>query len=443
MTTKTMDLLCGIDIGSDQVRTVLARAPENSSDTEGATQLEVLAVGQAESRNSVQYGEVVRQRGATEAVRQAVEEVEQTAGVEVGSAFVSVGSRTRRSINSSGAISILEPRHRIGEADVYRAVMAAVPRDGGTAWLRPPYELLHALPQEFWVDDLDPTDDPTGWTGEKIESFVHLVSCPRATLHNIEEAVNGAGIRVERLVAAPLATGYGVLAAEERQEGVVLLDIGAMTTDIAVFRRGVLWHSDLMPSGGRAYTRDLAYGLKTSHAHAEHAKRRHGVALVDKVPEDEYFEIQVSGGGYPKQWRRRLLADVLQRRAESDPQQDPRPVAPRASGDPGHLGAHRGRSQPRRAERRGPTGIRRRRREPWSPGADRAARSGDASPLRLRHGPLPLRPAPAPANTRDPFSSPRDRRRPEAGRGKTQEAAMNTFPAPFGGAPQPPQGANP
>ncbi len=318
MTTKTMDLLCGIDIGSDQVRTVLARAPENSSDAEEATQLEVLAVGQAESRNSVQYGEVVRQGGATEAVRQAVEEVEQTAGVEVGSAFVSVGSRTRRSINSSGAISILEPRHRIGEADVYRAVMAAVPRDGGTAWLRPPYELLHALPQEFWVDDLDPTDDPTGWTGEKIESFVHLVSCPRATLHNIEEAVNGAGIRVERLVAAPLATGYGVLAAEERQEGVVLLDIGAMTTDIAVFRRGVLWHSDLMPSGGRAYTRDLAYGLKTSHAHAEHAKRRHGVALVDKVPEDEYFEIQVSGGGYPKQWRRRLLADVLQRRAESD-----------------------------------------------------------------------------------------------------------------------------
>ena len=91
-----------------------------------------------------------------------------------------------------------------------------------------------------------------------------------------------------------------------------------MTTNIAVFRRGALWHSDLMPSGGRAYTRDLAYGLKTSHAHAEQAKRRYGVALVDKVPEDDYFEIQVSGGGYPKQWRRRLLADVLQRRAESD-----------------------------------------------------------------------------------------------------------------------------
>lgn len=315
---RPTDLLCGIDIGSDQVRTVLARAPEALSETDDGIELEVLAVGQAESRNSVQYGEVVRLGGVTDAVRRAVEEVEQTAGVEVGSAFVSVGSRTRRSINSSGAISILTPHHRIAESDVYRAVMAAVPRDGSTAWLRPPFELLHALPQEFWVDDLDSTDNPTGWTGERIESHVHLVSCPRVTLHHIEEAVNGAGIRIERLVAAPLALGHGVLTAEERQEGVVLLDIGAMTTEIAVFRRGALRHSDLMPSGGRAYTRDLALGLRTSHAHAEQAKRRYGVALVEKVPEDDYFEIHVSGGGYPKQWRRRLLAEVLQQRAESD-----------------------------------------------------------------------------------------------------------------------------
>ena len=110
MITRPTDLLCGIDIGSDQVRTVLARVTESSFETEVTQQIEVLAVGQAESRNSVQYGEVVRQGGVTEAVRQAVEEVEQTAGVEVGSAFVSVGSRTRRSINSSGTISILEPR---------------------------------------------------------------------------------------------------------------------------------------------------------------------------------------------------------------------------------------------------------------------------------------------------------------------------------------------
>ncbi|MDE0476373.1 MAG: cell division protein FtsA [Gammaproteobacteria bacterium] len=312
------DALCGIDIGSDQVRTVLARVPESSSEAEGTPQLEVLAVGQAESRYSVQYGEVMRLGRVTEAIREAVEEVEQAAGVEVGSAFVSVGSRTRRSVNSSGTTSIREPRRRIGESDVYRAVMAAVPRDGGTAWLRPPYELLHALPQEFRVDDLGPTEDPTGWTGEKIGSHVHLVSCPSGTLRRLEEAVNGAGIRVERLVAAPLAAGYGVLHPEDRQEGVVVLDIGSLTTEIAVFRRGALWHSDLMPTGGRAYTRDLAVGLKTSYGHAEHAKRRCGVTPAENGLDDDFIELPVAGGGHPKPWRRRLLADVLRRRAESD-----------------------------------------------------------------------------------------------------------------------------
>ena len=314
--TTPEDLLCGIDIGSDTVRAVLARAPESSCETEGTPLLEVLAVGSAESRNFVQYGEAVRPGGVTDAVRQAVREVEQAAGVEVGSAFVSVGSRTRRSINSAGTVSVRGPGHHIVESDVHRAVMAAV-RDGDTVWRRPPYELLHAVPREFWVDDLDSTDDPIGWTGQKVEAHVHLVSCPRAALQRFKEAVSGAGIRIERLVAAPLANGYGVLTGEERQEGVVLLDIGAMTTEIAVFRNGALRHSDLMPSGGRAYTKDLALGLKMSHARAEQAKRRYGVALVEEVPEDDYFEIQTSGG-YPKRWRRRLLADVLRQRAESD-----------------------------------------------------------------------------------------------------------------------------
>ena len=311
-------LLCGIDIGSEAVHAVLARVPGSSCEADGTPLLEVLAVGTAESRNSVQYGDIVRPGAVTEAARQAVKEVEQTAGMKVGSAFISVGSRTRRSINSSGAITILTPEHRITGSDVYRAVMAAVPRDGETAWLRPPYELLHALPQEFWVDDLDSTDDPIGWTGQKIESHIHLVSCPRATLERVKEAVSGADIRIERLVAAPLASGYGVLTEEERQEGVVLLDIGAMTTEIAVFRNGALRHSDLMPSGGRAYTRDLMHVLKTSHAHAEQVKRRYGVAPLEKIRADDYFAVQVSGEGYLLRSGRGLLADVLQRRAESE-----------------------------------------------------------------------------------------------------------------------------
>ncbi|MXX85507.1 MAG: cell division protein FtsA [Acidobacteria bacterium] len=280
------------------MRTVLARVRDSPTETGEPPSLEILAIGQAESGDSVRYGEVVRQREVIQAVRDAVAEIERAAGVEVGSALVSVGSRTLRSINSWGTFSVPGPRRRIGESDAYRAVMAAVPRDGGPAWLRPPYELLHALPQEFRVDDGDATDDPVGWTGEKIACRVHLVSCPGAGLRGLEETVNGAGIRSERLLAAPLAAGYGVLDPADRREGVIVLDIGAMTTAIAVFRRGVLWHSDLMQSGGRACTRDLAAVLGTSFVHAERAK--------------------VSGGGHPMRCPPELLADVLRRRAERD-----------------------------------------------------------------------------------------------------------------------------
>ncbi len=315
---KPTDLLCGIDIGSDAVRAVLARAPENAVAGGAAAPMEVVAVGHAESANAVQYGEVVRREAVTRAVRRAVEEAEQSAGADVASAWVSVGTRARRSINSSGAVSILEPGRTIGERDVRRAVRAAIPGEGGGAWLRQPYELLHALPQEFWVDDLDPTDDPTGWTGSNIQSFVHLVSCPRSSLNAIEHAVNDAGVAVEQLVVAPLAAGYGVLDPEERKEEVVLLDIGAMITDVAVFRRGVLWHSDLMPSGGRAYTKDIALGLRTSQAAAEEVKRRYGAALVESVGEDAHFEMPRPGGALPQLMPRRLLAEIVQQRAESD-----------------------------------------------------------------------------------------------------------------------------
>lgn len=317
MTAKPMGLLAGIDIGSDRVRTVLARAPDSFPGGDGMPQLEVLAVGTAESGDAIEHGEVVRPGPAADAVRRAVEELEQTAGLELGSAYVSVGSRNRRSTNSSGTISMPEARHRIDRADVYRAVMAAVPRSGPKPWLRPPYELLHAIPQQFRVDNLDPTNDPAGWTGESIESHVHLVSCPRTTLHRIEEAVNGAGIEIEQLVAAPLAAGYGVLDADDHHKTMAVLDIGAMNTDIGIFRRGVLRHSDLMPSGGLVYTSDIATVLSISLADAERAKRSYGVAFADLVREHSYVAVPAIGGGYPKQWRRRLVAEILERRARS------------------------------------------------------------------------------------------------------------------------------
>ena len=306
-------LVCGIDIGSDSVRAVLARIPEEAPGPDGTETIEIIAAGQAPAEGSVQYGEVVRIEGVADAVRAAIEEVEEAAGIEVRSAYVAVGTRNRRAINSSGEATVLDENQQITRRDVARAVRTAIPSDRRTSWLRPPYQLLHALPQEFWVDDFDATDDPTGWTGRHIQSFVHLIACPRPTLERIEKSVNAIGVEVEKFVIAPLASGIGVLRPEERQGDVLLLDIGAMTTDIAVFRRGALWHSDVMPSGGSAYTNDVASGLQTRHSEAERIKCLHGSALVESVPETDLVRLEASNGTYP----RRVLAHIIQHRAES------------------------------------------------------------------------------------------------------------------------------
>ncbi len=311
---RLKDWYCGLDIGSESVRAVLARV--HPGEPEGSTRLEILAVGQADAEG-IQNGEVVRPEAASDSIRRAMEELEQSAGLEVGEAWVSVGARNRRSINSSGEVRVHS--EAITDRDVERAVKSAIPQGGRETWLRPPYELLHALPQEYWVDDLDATQDPTGWSGERIQAFVHLVSCPREALRRVEKAVNTVGVAVRGLAFSSFATAEGVFEPEEEHaDEFLLMDIGAANTGLAVYRDGAVWWSDVMPSGGRAYTRDVSLGLQTPFATAEEAKRRFGHALFGAVPEEEIFELPIAGSRNPQIFRRRILARILQARAESD-----------------------------------------------------------------------------------------------------------------------------
>ncbi len=311
MTLK--DWYCGLDIGSDSVRAVLARVAPGEPDK--STRLEVLAVGQA-GAEGIQKGEVVHPEAASASIRRAMSELEQSVGIEVGEAWVSVGTRNRRSINSSGDVHL--PSRLISDQDVRRAVGSAIPQPGRDTWLRPPFELLHALPQEFLVDDLDSTLNPVGWSGERMQAYVHLISCPREALKRVERAVNAAGVEVRGLVLSSLATAEGVFEPEEQSDDFLLLDIGAATTGLAVIRGGAVWWSDVMPIGGIDYTRDVSYGLQTSFASAEEAKRRFGHALFGAVPEDETFELTVAGPAHPQLFRRQMLGRILQARAERD-----------------------------------------------------------------------------------------------------------------------------
>ncbi len=304
---------CGLDIGSTSVRAVLARSPEG--EPKDSARLEVLAVGQADAEG-VHKGEVVQPEVATASVRRAIEELEQAAGTEIGEAWVSVSTRNRRSINSSGEIQV--PSGLITRRDVKRAVRSAVPQPGQRAWLRPPFEILHALPQEFWVDDLDPTQDPTDWNGHRVQSFVHLVSCPRESLRRIEKAVNLAGVQVRGMLISTFATAAGVFGPDDDEDEFLLIDIGAENTGLALYRNGAVWWSGVMPTGGRQYSRDVALGFQAPIASAEDAKRQFGHALFGAIPEGDTLELSVAGARQPVVVGRRRLAQVLQARAEQD-----------------------------------------------------------------------------------------------------------------------------
>ena len=392
------DLICGIDIGTEAVRAVLAHTdPEEAeADPKVPEQVQIVAVGQAPTNGGVRKARVVRADRVTVAVREAVEELEQAAGVEVGQAVVGVCGQRVPGINSAAEIAILPAGRVITAEDVRRVIEAAIPMPRADGWVHLNHRVVHALPQTYWLDDLDETVDPVGERGRSLKAHIHLVTAPEASLDIVEEAVNRAGITVEALVLSSLAAGEAVLHPDERESGALLLDVGAGTTGIAVFRLRSLWFSDEMPSGGANYTRDVAMGLQLDSATAETVKRQAGSGARGSGSRGRHLRD-------PEPGRRRSAAGA----AEASRLGAAGARAPRSGGDPGSdpkvadaqaSGSHRRGRRSRRARRSGAARLRRRARfDPGSAGDDRSSRRDERAALRRRRGALSPRPQGPPA----------------------------------------------
>ena len=180
-----------------------------------------------------------------------------------------------RSINSRGVIAVSRKDNEIGAADVDRVVEAAkaiaIPMDR---------EIIHVIPQEFIVDDQEGIKDPVGMSGVRLEAEVHIITGAVTSAKNICRAIQRAGLKVDDLVLEPLASSHAVLGQDERDLGVVLLDLGGGTTDVAVFFEGSIRHTAIIPFGGANVTNDLAIGLRTPIDKAEQIKIQHGCALA-------------------------------------------------------------------------------------------------------------------------------------------------------------------
>jgi cell division protein FtsA len=293
----------GLDVGSNKVAVLVCEDRDDG-------RLHLCGSGHAESRG-FRKDALINFNAAVEAVREAVEAAERASGVVIEAATIGIAGRHIRSLNSRGGVP-LGPRVREVEPDdIRRAVEAA---RGVT--LPPDQELLHVLPQEFLLDQQDGLRDPRGLLGKRLEVNVHIVTAASVATQNLIAAVNRAGVVVEDTVYEPLAAAEAVLTPDERELGVVLVDIGGGSTDWISFEHGAPRTSGLVPIGGEHFTSDIAIGLHTPLWEAERVKRAHGCASLAGISQDTLFEVAGMGERPARVVSRRALGEILEPRAQ-------------------------------------------------------------------------------------------------------------------------------
>ena len=303
---KTDTRLVAIDVGSAKVAVLIVERTE----VDGETGLKVVGVGRAPNRGTLK-GHIVNIEATVNSLRRATEEAEAMAGTEISHAFVGVGGSDLRSANSRGTASIRGGDRGIGRAEIELVLNAA--RD---VPLPPDREILHAIPQEFAVDDHGGIADPKGMLGSRLEGKVHLVMGHAPRTRTLVQCLNQAGVAAAEVVFEPLATAEAVLLPDERELGVLLLEIGSGTCGYAFFHQSEVQHSGVLPFGASHFTADLASVLRTSFAAAETLKLRDGCCLPGLVDGEEGVAVPTVGGGAARTIARARLAEILQARAE-------------------------------------------------------------------------------------------------------------------------------
>jgi len=300
---KSDRYVVGLDIGTTNIACVVAEVRDGGS-------VDVVGLGGAASRG-IRKGVVVNLDATVDAIKSAVQEAELMAGVDVQSATVGIAGGHIRSFNSRGVIAVTGKDRTVGREDVARVLDAAravsIPSDR---------EILHVLPQEFVLDEQHGIASPVGMTGARLEANVHIVTAATTSVQNLVTCVNRAGVEVRDTVLEQLAASEAVLSTDERELGVAMIDVGGGTTDLAIFERGSIWHTAVLPVGGDHFSNDLAVGLRTPIPDAERIKKRFGCALGSLVDTDEAVEVPTVGGRKPRLLSRQVMAEILQPRAE-------------------------------------------------------------------------------------------------------------------------------
>jgi cell division protein FtsA len=297
-------IYAGLDIGTTKITAIVAEWDEESDG------IRIVGIGHAPS-DGLKRGVVVNLERTVRSIQHAVDEAQRMSGRTIRGVCAGIAGDHIRGINSRGVIAVARKDSEIRPGDVARVIEAAkavaIPADR---------EILHVLPQEYIVDDQDGIRDPIGMSGVRLEAEVHIITGAASACRNLIRAAERAGLSVDELVLEPLASAHAVLTPDERDLGVVLLDIGGGTTDLAVFFEGAIRHTAVIGLGGANVTNDLAIGLRTPVERAEQLKLTCGCALTSMVRPEESVRVPSVGGRPDRDISRHMLAMMIEPRVE-------------------------------------------------------------------------------------------------------------------------------
>ena len=295
------NLIVGLDIGTSKVVSLVGEIKSDNS-------IEIIGIGSHPSRG-LKKGVVVNIESTVKSRQRAVEEAELMAGCEIHSVYAGIAGSHVRSLNSHGIVAIRNKE--VTAEDVDRVIDAAravaIPAD---------QKILHILPQEFIIDNQEGIREPVGMAGVRLEAKVHIVTGAESAAQNIVKCVQRCGLAVDDVVLEQLASSYSVLADDEKELGVCLVDIGGGTTDIAVFSGGAIRYTAVIPIAGDQVTNDIAVSLRTPTQHAEEIKMKYACALSQLAHADETIEVPSVGDRPPRRLARQTLAEVVEPRYE-------------------------------------------------------------------------------------------------------------------------------
>jgi cell division protein FtsA len=295
------ELVIGLDVGTHKICTVIGDVREND--------IFVVGVG-IEPSMGMKKGVVNDIVALSSAISASVHKAEKSSGYEVKRAFVSLAGSHIASINSRGVVGIVGQRG-VDVDDMNRAMEAAraiaIPHNR---------EVLHVVPRSYSLDGQDQVRSPIGMHGFRLEVETHIITASSTSVANLEQAVEAAGVYVDRFILNPLAAGDAVLTEEEREMGTVVIDIGGGTTDLAIFIEGTVWHTAVLALGGNHVTNDITYLTHIPFDTAEAVKVQYGSAIPREIDPLETLLVEPFGEGMPTEVKRTDLAMIIEARIQ-------------------------------------------------------------------------------------------------------------------------------